>query len=156
MTTRKGRTPKSGLVDAGGGVGTEHRRIVRTPPLEGPLALLQCAPMRHWLVALFLCLCLPLPWAVAASAPPCAHGPCEVASVALVAGQATQATAHLGDLASQHPGCGCCHAGGSLAPAFAVPALGPSPCRVLVSWPVPWQERLFAARPERPQWAALA
>lgn len=109
--------------------------------------------MRHWLVALLLSLCLPLPWAVAAGAPPCAHGPC--AAPAVASATAT-ATAHVGDLASQHPGCGCCHAGGSLALACAVSALVTSPCRVLVSSPVHWQKRLLATRPERPQWAALA
>lgn len=111
--------------------------------------------MRHWLVALLLSLCLPLPWAVAAGAPPCAHGPCAAPAVASATATAT-ATAHVGDLASQHPGCGCCHAGGSLALACAVSALVTSPCRVLVSSPVHWQKRLLATRPERPQWAALA
>lgn len=109
--------------------------------------------MRHWLVALLLSLCLPLPWAVAAGAPPCAHGPCVAPAVASAT---ATATAHVGDLASQHPGCGCCHAGGSLALACAVSALVTSPCRVLVSSPVHWQKRLLATRPERPQWVALA
>ena len=115
--------------------------------------------MRHWLLALFLCLGLLLPWAVAANAQPCAHGPC-AAVVAVASAEATAQGAgvasHHGDQAWQHAGCPCCHGGVSWALTGFVPTPVANPSRWLVAWPVHWHERVFTERPERPKWSALA
>lgn len=112
--------------------------------------------MRACLLALLLLFCLPLQWASAATAAPCAHAPCAPLHHSLAgAPSAASAVEHVAEAHAPHPHCSGCHVSALGLPAsLPFAALDDGPRARTASRA--WTEGLFGDRPERPQWTALA